>query len=310
MNKKLFYATITTIIFIFLTGCTEGTSNNKTQENSEASTITVTDSTDYSQYIKRTWFAKNGIDDSLDGTFSFYISKIDNGEITGKFVTNDLIVPNYYYLPNQSDKLGDLKGTINNGIAKCHFSEKNGNKGEIELNFKSKDEIDATIKFTDKSHNTNDLHKDGTFQFKPYNIKDIEGFTPFADQCFNVNLDSWGKVKFVSGIITGLNHLPTVFYLTDNDENILYDFDSPLPYYADIKAVSFEDLNNDGLKDIIIIATVDYQVPVGKGEPIAEVYLQSSDGSFTRDAKLVSQINTSGNNKDVQSVKDFLSKVL
>ena len=46
--------------------------------------------------------------------------------------------------------------------------------------------------------------------------------------------------------------------------------------------MSFEDLNNDGLKDIIIIATEDYQVPVGKGEPVAEFYLQNSNGSFTK----------------------------
>ena len=70
MNKKLFYATIITITFIFLIGCTKETSNNTTQENSEVSTITVTDSTDYTQYIKRSWFTKNGIDNK--GKFSLY----------------------------------------------------------------------------------------------------------------------------------------------------------------------------------------------------------------------------------------------
>ena len=47
MHKKIFYATIITITFIFLTGRTKVTSNNTIQENSEASTITVNDSTDY-----------------------------------------------------------------------------------------------------------------------------------------------------------------------------------------------------------------------------------------------------------------------
>jgi ABC-type Fe3+-hydroxamate transport system substrate-binding protein len=47
MHKKLFYAIIITITFIFLIGCTKETSNNTTQENSEVSTITVNDSTDY-----------------------------------------------------------------------------------------------------------------------------------------------------------------------------------------------------------------------------------------------------------------------
>lgn len=311
MNKKLFYATIITITFIFLIGCTKVTSNNTTQENSEASTITVTDSTDYTQYIKRTWFTKNGIDNN--GIFSIYISKIVNGEITGKFAINGLIIPDYYYYQyyflEGSEHSIDLTGTINNNIAECNFSDKEGNKGEIQLHFKSKDEVEATIKFTDKSQNANNSLKDGTFQIKPYNIKDIDGFSPFADQCFNVNLNSWGNIKFISGQVTGGKHIPTVFFLTDDDENILYDFDSPLPYSVYIKAVSFEDLNKDGLKDIIIIATDDYQVPVGKGEPIAAVFFQKSDGSFNEDSKLNSQINTSGNNKDVQSVKEYLSKI-
>jgi major membrane immunogen (membrane-anchored lipoprotein) len=310
MNKKLLFTII--ITFLLLSGCGKVNPSNVAQQNGQVPTVTASDSIDYDQYIKKTWFIKNGMDNdgifSLynEGTFNIYISKIVNGEITGDFAINGLIVADHDFFLDQSDKLGDLTGTINNGIAECNFNDKEGNKGELELNFKSKEEVEATIKFTDKSQNN--LVKDGTFQLEPYNIKDINGFSPFADQCFDINLNSWGNIKFISGQVTGGKHVPTVIFLTDEDENILYDFDSPLPYYADIKAVSFEDLNKDGLKDIIIIATDDYQVPVDKGGPIAEVFFQKSDGSFTEDHKLNSEINTYGNNKDIQSVKDYLSK--
>lgn len=304
MNKKLLFTII--ITFLLFSGCGKASPSNVAQQNGQMPIVTASDSIDYDQYIKKTWFTKNTIDDSVNGIFSFYISKIDNGEIKGKFVINGLVVADSYYLPDEDDKLENLTGTINNGIAECKFDDEEGNKGEVELHLKSKDEIEATIKFMDKSQNTNNSLEDGTFQLKSYNIRDINGFSPFNDQCFNVNLNSWGNIKFISGQVTGGNHVPTVLYLTDNDENILYDFDSTLPYYADIKDVSFEDLNKDGLKDIIIIATDDYQVPVGKGEPIAVVFFQKSDGSFIEDNKLNSQINTSENNNDVQSAKEYL----
>lgn len=73
------------------------TSNNTTQKNSEASTNTVTDSTDYSQYIKKAWFTQSRSNN--DVAFSMYISKIVNGDITGRFSINGLIVVNSYYFP-------------------------------------------------------------------------------------------------------------------------------------------------------------------------------------------------------------------
>ena len=128
MNKKLFYTTIITMIFIFFTGCTKVTSNNTTQKNSEASTITVTDSTDNSQYIKKTWFTKSRSNN--DVAFSIYISKIVNGDITGKISINGLIVTNSYYFPDEDDKLGNLTGTINNGIVNVNLMIKRGIKGD------------------------------------------------------------------------------------------------------------------------------------------------------------------------------------
>lgn len=58
-----------------------------------------------------------------------------------------------------------------------------------------------------------------------------------------VDLNSWGKVKFVSGKLIGGNHIPAVFYLTDENGDILYNFQVTLPYRVDVKAVSFEDVN-------------------------------------------------------------------
>lgn len=137
------------------------------------------------------------------------------------------------------------------------------------------------------------------------NIKNIKGFTTIENQSFMVDLNSWGNVKFVSGKITGGNHIPVVFYLTSENGDILYSFeDTPFPYNVDVKAVSFQDVNKDGLKDIIIIVIDNANF----GKPISAVWLQNDDKKFTCNTKLSQEMNESGNNNDIKTVTYYLSK--
>lgn len=261
------------------------------------------DAIDYGQYIKKVWVMKNWANEANSSSFS--ISKIDNGKIEGKFSTLAMAVPDYYYyVPDHLGYLGSLTGTINNGIAECKFSDKNGDKGNIKLVFKSSDEIEATIKYTEKSQNNKDKSLDGTFRFRPYNLKDIDGFSPFKDQSFTVDLNSWGTVKFVSGKILGGNHIPTVAYLTNKDGDIYYDFTSFIPNNVDFYAVSFKDINKDGLKDIIII----YGVEEDSSSQLAKIFFQKPDASFYDDGELDQEINDSVKNKDIKAITDYLSK--
>lgn len=136
------------------------------------------------------------------------------------------------------------------------------------------------------------------------NIENVKGFTPIENQCFLVNLNSWGNVKFISGKITGGSHIPTVFYLANESGDILYSFDdSPFPYNVDVSAISFKDINKDGLKDIVIIATDNFN----SGKPIAAVWLQNANRKFTCDLNLYQSINKSGSNKDMKTVLNYLS---
>jgi hypothetical protein len=95
--------------------------------------------------------------------------------------------------------------------------------------------------------------------------------------------------------------------LTDKDGNILYDFtDTFSPYMTDVKAVSFQDVNKDGLKDIIIIL-----VDIYSGHDpnnIATVLYQKANGSFANDPAIDQKINSDGNNKDINSIMNYLSK--
>jgi len=265
---------------------------------SSSPAVDNTEATDYGQYIKKVWIVKNWYKGACN--YSFSISKIANGEIQGKFATGDMAAPGYYYYLH--NHLGDLTGTINNGIAECQFSDKDGNKGNVRIVFKTTDEIEATITYVDKSQRYKDYSLDGTFLFRPYNLKDIDRFEPIIDQCFTVDLNSWGTVNFVSGKLVG-RHIPMVFYLTNKDGDVLYNFGNIAPDNMNVEAVSFQDVNKDGLMDIIIIIGFD-----GGSARIATVLFQQADGSFIIDGGLNAEINVSGNNKDIETITDYLSK--
>lgn len=284
MNKKLFLVIITGTILLLCSG--------------KAGSITKTSKAiDYSQYIKKTWVVRNGTNNG-----SFCISKIVNGKVIGRFLSDMPAVPSYYDLQN-------LTGTINKNTAICQFSDTIGNKGSIKLLFEPNNQIEATIKLTYKTQTNKTQPKQGNFQFVPYSLNHIKGFSAIKKQSFMVNLNSWGNVKFVAGKLTGGNHIPTVFYLTNKYGNILYDFaDTPFPYSVDVKAVSFVDVNKDGLKDIIIIVSDAYKDSTNFGAPIANVFIQNANGSFKTDSKLYQEINSSGNNKNIKTVTNYLLK--
>ena len=261
----------------------------------------VADNLDYSQYLKRVWIAK-------DYDLSFCITKIKNRQIEGRFAT-DNIGPGWYftyfeYFPDFLNSTGNLTGIVSNGKAVCQFNDKRGNTGNIDLNFKSVKEIEATVTYTVRDPACEDLPADGTFQFRPYNMKDIDGFSPFKDQCFSIELNSWGTVNFISGKVTHAHHINTVAYLANEDGDIFYKFDSVLGNNLDYDAVSFQDINKDGLKDLVLIVSArDYGF---MGAVV--LFIQKADGAFEVDSSLSEEVNQYlGDSKSLARVMDYLS---
>lgn len=321
MNKKILLTIITVSLLII--GCGKIDSTNSLQQNEQSSLATSTEistttkspgkststatttkgnAIDYKEYLKKTWIRNTDTNFPNDGGLSVLIWKIKDGEIQGKLsaVGNS---------PAYNMDSAEFEGTVNNDTAECQLvNDSRGNKGTVKFLFESNGTLEATITIVEKSRDTVMSLPVGTFEFTPYNLKNIKGFTLIENQTFMVDLNSWGNVKFVSGKLTAGNHIPVVFYLTNKDGDILYDFNATLPYSVDVKAVSFEDVNKDGLKDIIIIVADNYDG--SSGGPIATVYLQNADGSFTNNYKLDREINDSENNIDVDSVKNYLSSEL
>lgn len=300
MKKKLLLTT--SLIIYFFVGCGKVTQNNTMKQNEQLPIVVTatSDKIDYSQYAKKKWLMKDETKSDFKKVVYFSISQIQNEKIIGKLSTISFIPTNENLLSFESG----FNGVINKGTAECQFSDSSGNKGNIKLVFKDNNKIEAVITIIDKSKTTIQP-TEGTFEFVADNIKNKEGFSPIENQCFEVDLNSWGDVKFVSGKIKGGDQVPLVFYLTNKDGDILYDFNATLPYSVDVKAVSFEDLNKDGIKDIIIIVSDSLNATSDK---IATVYFQKLDGTFVNQPKLDQEINSSGSKKDIRTVKNYISQ--
>lgn len=286
----------------------DGTQTTKENENAQAANNSKTaqvsssetnNNIDYSQYNKKVW-----VNQQSDNAPSFYITGISNGKITGSFSSNTIAVPTPNY-PAMS--LGKITGTIKDNTAVCQFSDTMGNKGSIKMVFLANNEIQATISTTAKSQYTESQTKEGTFQFVPYNIKNLgDSFIINNSQSFDVNLNSWGNVKFVSGEILSPSRKVTDFLITNKQGDIIYSFSAPFPYGYEVKAVSFIDVKKNGLKDIIILCR-----PGGSddnSDNMAKVFLQNPDGTFTDDTNLDQEINNSNNNKNMESIMNYISK--
>ncbi len=251
----------------------------------------------YNQYLKKTWIRNT--DTNFPIGLSFIISNIKDGKIQGKLSA----VGN---APAYNQDTAEFEGAVNNDTAEGQLvNDSRGNKGTIKFVFKPDITIEATITLTEKSGDPVMTLPEGAFKFVPYNLKNVDGFELVENQTFMVDLNSWGNVQFVSGKLTAGSHIPVVFYLTTKDGDILYSFNATLPYSVDVNAVSFNDVNKNGLKDVIIIVVDTYNGATGGS--IAAVYLQNADGSFTNDYQLDQELNDSGNNKDISTITDYLS---
>lgn len=318
MNKKLILVIVTASIL--LGGCGAKLTTTSVVKKSKPTTVSATNKTaiatvpstqpvntttastapkstsiNSSQLVHKVWVLK-GADYDVYTNSSFCIAKIVNGQITGTFGIELPDVPDQY-------QQGKLTGTIVNNTANCNFDDGKGDSGTVKLVFESSDSVQATFKFTNEDSVYKGLTLNGTFEFRPYSLSDMKDFQVDESQSFTVKLNSLGTVRFLSGIGTGGNHIPTLFYLTDMSGNVIFDFNAALPYNATVDSVSFQDVNKDGLLDIVTVVH-----PNGTSGYVASIYLQKADGIFVPDFQLDQEMNNSGNNTDIKTITKYIAQ--
>ena len=85
-----------------------------------------------------------------------------------------------------------------------------------------------------------------TYTFRPYNLTDVQNRDLQREHSFEAELNSWGRVNIVMTIITGNKPYPMA-YLTNEHNDILYEFTAPYPTDTEILQISLQDVNEDGL---------------------------------------------------------------
>ncbi|MDL2281264.1 hypothetical protein LJC10_05340 [Selenomonadales bacterium OttesenSCG-928-I06] len=242
-------------------------------------------STNHNQYLKKVWVGKKW--DNLD-SFSFFITKIENGVVEGKISRAFVEMPDCYTSSfHPSEFLTDFSGILNDGVAECQFSSKSGKKRNLRLTFKKNGEIEAEVKYDRRVKGQSDVFEPYSINnvFRPYNLTDVRNITVLKEHSFPIELNYWGKVNFVSAKINiGSNDYPAA-YLTNEHGDILYEFEisTKIEEVASmIIGVLVEDMSNTSLKRIKIISHFPKAPEV---KHIEKTFIQMNNGLFY-DSKL------------------------
>lgn len=144
-----------------------------------------------------------------------------------------------------------------------------------------------------------------------------KGFTVIENQVFPVQLKSYGEEElvFIPAIEEKLQRLS--IFLADQEGNIVFRTDQleanhripgalVQPVHG-IAAVSFQDVDGDGRKDIIFIATCVNETGEYAGKPykIGDVLFQG-EGTFYRDYRVSDKINRFSMNKSIEVITAYV----
>lgn len=318
MNKAKLSAAILTIT-VLVTGCSSKQVNNTTSNNNSKVSLSTNVSNNANTEAKPeneaskksnvynyagSWITLSALKSDCPFGLSLEINSIKaDGTLSGEIT----------YTSSGFNHISNIKinGKLQDNKFTCNFDNDGwDNKGTVILSFKNNI---ITLTITSSRVNASELGTWGMYTgtIDLYNrnssvkrtITDLRtgGWHDVQNQCFDVNLNSFGKVRFLTE--TALN-AGYSFYLADSN-NIVYKFpeiyDSNNFYLTEISAISFVDINKDGLKDVIVI---------GKGKNTANnaeaylcnVFVQKQGELFTNDKSLDDKINKAGDNTSVNAV--------
>lgn len=141
------------------------------------------------------------------------------------------------------------------------------------------------------------------------------GFRIIGEQVFPVTIENYGEVFFIPALDNSYNRL--AIFLAREDGSIVYKTDEletnnrmrgelKQPNVG-IAAVSFQELNGDGLTDIVLITSCmnESGAYADKSYKVGDVLFQNDQG-FYRDWRLSDKINRFGMNKGIKAITSFV----
>lgn len=290
MFRKIFLYVLLSLMSVSFVGCNFISNSSKSDSSDSSATSSVTTSLpssisanhiDYNQYLKKVWVVKSWGGGAHNYNTSFCITKIENGVIEGEFCTGAVACNG---TTPASPPFDMFSGTIKNGVVELLFkstnvhskeySDENGDRAKVTLNFKDENELEANIVYSKRLNDLSFIN--GNYLYRPYNFADTLYMEPQRKRSFSVNLDYWGNIKIITAVISSKGKIYPVAYLTNENNDILFEF---YVQQFEIANVAAEDINGDGLKDIIFSST-DTDFKQAK-----QIFYQKDNGIFY-DSKL------------------------
>ena len=228
----------------------------------------ITDSMDYSPYLRKIWIVDQDERIMADDRFDFVITQAEHAEIKGYIrLGGDVEVYYFDILPHNSPSYCSFQGTIYGEKAECTFTYEE-QQVELHLTLCENDRIDASLQ-CDK------LKIDENYMFRPYNISD----EPLQDDISSAEiwLESWGTVYLVTATMDTLHPYPFAC-LTNEKQDILYVFGYGING-SEVWDFFIEDINRDGLQDVMAVACFE-TMPSGDRE--VYIFIQQDNGSFQK----------------------------
>jgi len=138
-------------------------------------------------------------------------------------------------------------------------------------------------------------------------------YTLIANQSFDLPMSGWQNSRFVSAHYTIEGKKQAAFFITDRQEKRmkyrLADFyGNYLGQLDRIRAVDFRDMNGDGRKDIIILASYKKDNASKVTLSIASIYFQKQDKMFTFVPWLDQELNSRGYNHSLNEIIQYASE--
>lgn len=252
------------------------------------------------EYLKTVWLVNDYKEDEVYGNMSFIILEQDGDRIKGKFTVNDVLYPdNHLYFTGEGSEheetyAGEFDGKLDGGKAVCSVTwDYYGIEGEMTLKFIDRKKIVAKILFEEEKCELGKLTS-GEYVFTTLDLEyqNNSDFT-YDDTIKGIQLAKWGNVKLVSRIRRGGKHTVLYLYLIDNFDNIIYDFSSeyPFPYMTKVNESKFEDINGDGLEDVIFLLNSIGEKDEGSDNQV-RIYFQNRNGGFEESKQLFDIVNS------------------
>lgn len=279
-------------ITVFLVSCSKVGNNEIPEKNIVNETESKEHDIDYSYYIRKIWINEGSEQQkSMDDLF-LYLNRVNGENIEGEIYTGEMPISSYFYdLSFDSNYQWNFMGKILDDSVKCKFvgEEMNGN---ISLVFNNAN-IVGNIELTEEVVLNDKFINEGTYNFRPYTIKDVNSqyeehgiSTILLDEySYEVHIDSWGKVHFISMMVNSNKPHP-LFFLANEESEILYRFYAPFQNGLDVTEISVDDIDGDGLEDIVVILGAK-----DIGGVVAWIFFQTKDGMFRVNNEVQKELN-------------------